>query len=158
MKLRLLALACALSCFAVSGQEMEGFSAPVKAKEFVVYAAEEQTVPAGKKGAVDLQFHVVDGFHVNSHRPKSELLIRTELKLDPAVGVTTGELLYPSGKPYQLGDETLDVYTGAFAVTVPIQATTGSHTIHGELRYQACDRAACYPVKKLPVEIVVQAK
>lgn len=158
MTLRLLALVCALSSLALPAQELEGFSTPVKAKEFVVYAAEEQTVPAGKKSAVDLQFHVVEGFHVNSHQPKSELLIRTDLKLDSAAGVTTGDVRYPAGRPYQLGDDTLDVYTGAFAVTVPLVATTGTHTIHGELRYQACDKAACYPVRKLPVEIVVQAK
>lgn len=158
MKLQLLAVACIVSCLAVSGQQIEGFSAPVKSKQFVVYAAEEQTVPAGKKGAVDLQFHVIDGYHVNSHRPKSELQIRTELKLDEAAGVTTGDPTYPGGKPYRLADETLDVYTGAFAVTVPILATAGGHSIHGVLRYQACDKSACYPVRALPVELVVQAK
>ncbi len=164
MRPLLLTLAVALSTLTacsnqtVSGQELEGFSTPVKAKNFIVYSAQQQTIPAGKKAAVDLQFYVVDGFHVNSHRPKSELLIRTDLKLDPTPGVTAGELVYPLGKPFQLGDETLDVYTGAFAVTLPLSVTAGDHLIHGTLRYQACDHAACFPVKSLPVEIQVRAK
>jgi hypothetical protein len=27
----------------------------------------------------------------------------------------------------------------------------GKYAIHGELKYQACDNAACYPPKKLPI-------
>jgi len=43
-------------------------SAP-KPKSFVVYAAEQQNVPAGKRSVLELHFRVVDGFHVNSHTP-----------------------------------------------------------------------------------------
>jgi len=32
------------------------------------------------------------------------------------------------------------------------------HTIDGSLRYQACDKAACYPPKSLPVQVMVAAK
>jgi hypothetical protein len=46
----------------------------------VAYAAEAQTVAAGKPAVLELRFHVADGFHVNSHTPKSEMLIATTLK------------------------------------------------------------------------------
>ena len=45
-----------------------------------------------------------------------------------------------------------------FTVKVPVVAAAGEHTVDGSLRYQACDNAACYPPKSLPVQVVVTAK
>ena len=45
---------------------------------------EQQMVAAGKRSVLELHFRVVDGFHVNSHTPKSELLIPTQI--DVAAG------------------------------------------------------------------------
>jgi DsbC/DsbD-like thiol-disulfide interchange protein len=133
----------------------------MKPKQYVNYAAEEQVVKAGKKSVVELRFHVTDGFHVNSHTPKSELLIPTNLTLQPAAGVKAATIEYPAGTEYSFSfepGEKLDVYTGAFTVKVPVIAESGSHTVDGVLRYQACDNAACYPPKSLPVQVVVTAK
>ena len=41
---------------------------------------------------------------------------------------------------------------------VPVVAEAGKHTIDGTLRYQACDHAACYPPKTLPVQVIFTAK
>jgi Disulphide bond corrector protein DsbC len=134
---------------------------PAKPKQYVSYAADEQTVKAGKKSVVELRFRVTEGFHVNSHTPKSELLIPTNLTLQPAAGVKADAIEYPAGTAYSFSfepGEKLDVYTGAFAVKLPVVAEAGSHTVSGVLRYQACDNAACYPPKSLPVEIVLTAK
>jgi hypothetical protein len=55
-----------------NAQQVGNLDAPApKPKSFVVYAAEQQNVPAGKRSVLELHFHVVDGFHVNSHTPKS---------------------------------------------------------------------------------------
>ncbi len=54
-----------------------------KPKSFVIYAAEQQTVTAGKRSVLEFHFRVVDGYHVNSHTPKSELLIPTQMNLQP---------------------------------------------------------------------------
>jgi hypothetical protein len=135
--------------------------APVKAKSYVLYAAEAQTVAAGKSAVLELRFHVVDGYHVNSHTPKSELLIPTVLKLDAVDGVKAGALEYPAGKAYSFSfdpAEKLDVYAGDFIVKLPVVATAGEHTINGTLRYQACDNAACYPPKSVPVQVLFTAK
>jgi hypothetical protein len=134
---------------------------PVKPKQYVSYAAEEQVVKAGKKAVVELRFRVTEGFHVNSHTPKSELLIPTNLTLQPAAGVKADAIEYPAGTAYSFSfepNEKLDVYSGAFAVKLPLVAEAGSHTVSGVLRYQACDNAACYPPKSLPVEVVLTAK
>jgi hypothetical protein len=136
-------------------------AAPVKAKSYVVYAAEEQSVAAGKRSVVELNFRVVDGFHVNSHTPKSELLIPTQLALQPVAGVKVAAIEYPAGTAYSFSfdaSEKLDVYSGAFTVKLPVLADAGEHTLRGTLRYQACDHAACYPPKSLPIQVIFTAK
>ncbi len=137
------------------------FTGPAKTQSHVSYVAEPQSVVAGKPGVLELQFRVADGFHVNSHTPKSELLIATSLTMEPASGVSAGKLEYPKGMAYSFPlqpEETLDVYSGAFTVLLPVEAKAGEHTLTGVLRYQACDRAACYPPKSLPVQVLFTAK
>jgi DsbC/DsbD-like thiol-disulfide interchange protein len=133
----------------------------VKPKAYVVYAAEPQNITAGKRSVLELHFRVVDGFHVNSHTPKSELLIPTQIALQPAPGVKAETLEYPAGSSYSFSfdpSEKLDVYSGAFTVKLPVVAEAGTHTVDGALRYQACDHAACYPPKSLPVQVIFTAK
>ena len=130
-------------------------------KGYVTYAAEPQVVKAGKPGVIELHFRVREGFHVNSHTPKSELLIPTAIKLQPADGVKASDVVYPAATQYSFAfepKEKLDVYTGLFTVKVPIVAAAGEHTIDGTLRYQACDNAACYPPKTLPVQVLFTAR
>ena len=156
-----IATALVLSSSLLLAQQGTLTSPTPKTKQYVVFVSEEQAVKAGKKSVVELHFKVGDGFHVNSHTPKSELLIPTNLTLKPGAGVTASAAEYPAGTAYSFSfepGEKLDVYTGAFTVKVPVVAEAGSHTVDGVLRYQACDNAACYPPKSLPVEFVVNAK
>jgi hypothetical protein len=145
-----------------NAQQVENLDAPApKPKSFVLYAAEQQNVPAGKRSVLELHFRVVDGFHVNSHTPKSELLIPTQFALQPAAGVKAEAVEYPAGTSYSFSfdpTEKLDVYSGAFTVKLPVVADAGTHTVDGTLRYQACDHAACYPPKSLPVQVIFTAK
>ena len=134
---------------------------PVKVKQFVAYAPEQQVVPVGKRAVLELRFQVQGGFHVNSHVPKSKLQIPTRVELAPEAGVKVAEAQYPVGTPYRQtgeGAETLDVYSEAFVVKVPVVATAGAHDLKGALTYQACDKAACYPPKKLALDVVFTAK
>jgi DsbC/DsbD-like thiol-disulfide interchange protein len=157
-----IAMALLLSPGTSHAQQVGNLDAPaVKPKSFVVYAAEQQQVPAGKRSVLELHFRVVDGFHVNSHTPKSELLIPTQITLQPATGVKAETVEYPAGTSYSFSfdpSEKLDVYTGAFTVKLPVVAEAGTHTVDGALRYQACDHAACYPPKSLPVQVIFTAK
>jgi Disulphide bond corrector protein DsbC len=147
---------------ALVAQEIGRLDAPAtKAKSYVVYAAEQQSVAAGKRSVLELHFRVVEGFHVNSHTPKSELLIPMQITLQPVAGVKMAAVEYPAGISYSLAvdpSEKLDVYTGAFTVRLPVVAEPGEHAVDGTLRYQACDRAACYPAKNLPVQVIFTAK
>jgi DsbC/DsbD-like thiol-disulfide interchange protein len=143
-------------------QQIGNLDAPAaKPKSYVVYAAEQQNVTAGKRSVLELHFRVVDGFHVNSHTPKSELLIPTQISFQPAAGVKAEAVEYPAGTSYSFSfdpTEKLDVYTGAFTMKLPVVAEAGTHTVDGTLRYQACDHAACYPPKSLPVQVIFTAK
>jgi hypothetical protein len=143
-------------------QQIGNLDAPArKPKSYVVYAAEQQNITAGKRSVLELHFQVVDGFHVNSHTPKSELLIPTQILLQPAAGVKAEAVEYPAGTSYSFSfdpSEKLDVYSGAFTVKLPVVAEAGTHTVDGTLRYQACDHAACYPPKSLPVQVIFTAR
>jgi hypothetical protein len=146
----------------VPAQQIGNLDAPAaKPKSYVVYAAEQQVVRAGKRSVLELNFRVVDGFHVNSHTPKSEFLIPTQVSFQSAAGVKAEAVEYPAGRLYSLSfdpSEKLDVYSGAFTVKLPVIAEAGTHTVDGTLRYQACDHAACYPPKTLPVQVIFTAK
>jgi DsbC/DsbD-like thiol-disulfide interchange protein len=137
---------------------MDGAQHP---RQYVTYAAEAQTVAAGRRGVVELRFRVVDGFHVNSHTPGQEMLIATTLTLLPADGVKESEPEYPAGQAYAFAfdpADKLNVYAAEFTVRLPVVATAGEHAVEGSLKYQACDNASCYPPRTVPVKVLFNAK
>jgi len=110
---------------------------------------------------LELHFHIDEGFHVNSHTPKSESQIPTKVDFVPVDGVKLGAAEYPAGKPYSFSfdpSEKLDVYSDDFVVKVPMVASAGEHELQGELGYQACDHAACYPPRTLALDVLFTAK
>jgi len=120
-------------------------------------------ITRGKPSTVSLKFHVGAGFHVNSNHPKSEFLIPTSLKFSPPTDIMIGGVTFPPGEEMSFAfapDDKLSVYTGEFPVTVQVRPLAGvlpaKYMIHGELRYQACDNAACYPPRKVPVQFEVR--
>ena len=112
---------------------------------------------------MNLRFRVGSGFHVNSNQPKSEFLIPTVLKLSAPTDIVIGRVTYPAGTEMSFTfapDDKLSVYSGEFPVVVEVrplaEVIPAKYMIRGELRYQACDKAACYPPKKLPVQFEIQ--
>lgn len=121
------------------------------------------SIMQGKPGTVPLSFRVERGYHINSNKPKSEFLIPTSLKIDAATDIVIGRISYPEGKDMSFAfapDEKLNVYTGDFEVGVlvrPLRSVqSGKYMVRGTLKYQACDNAACYPPKQLPVSFAVR--
>lgn len=119
----------------------------------------------GEPGAVELDFRVKQGFHINSNHPNSAYLIPTALKLDAPTDIAIGKIDYPQGRNLSFAfapDEKLNVYSGDFAVKVTVHplhtAMPGKYNVRGQLRYQACDDRACYPPRSLPVRFEVQVK
>ena len=121
------------------------------------------TVTRGRSNPVNLRFRVGAGFHVNSNQPKSEFLIPTVLKLSAPTDIVIGRVTYPAGTDMSFAfapEDKLSVYTGEFPVVVEVRPLAdvipAKYMIRGELKYQACDRAACYPPKKLQVQFEVK--
>jgi hypothetical protein len=121
------------------------------------------TVTRGKPGNVELTFRVVQGFHINSNQPHSEFLIPTALKLNAPTDIVIGRVTYPPGQDRAFTfapQDPLSVYSGTFPLTVVVRPLSnvvpGRYMVRGQLKYQACDNAACYPPQQLPVEFEVK--
>jgi len=117
----------------------------------------------GHPGTVELHFRISSGFHINSNQPKQEYLKKTELKLDAPTDIVITKITYPEGEDRSFPfapDEKLSVYSGDFDIGVivrPLKAVLPTkYAIHGTLKYQACDNAACYPPKQMPVSFEVK--
>jgi hypothetical protein len=124
---------------------------------------EQVTVTRGSGTPVSFHFRVGPGFHINSNTPKSEFLIPTALKMDAPTDIALTRVSYPPGKDMTFPfapNEPLNVYTGDFTITMTVRplhtVQPGKYAIHGDLKYQACDNAACYPPKHLPVDFEVK--
>ena len=128
-------------------------------KQHVELITDSLQLAANRPQDIELRFRVEPGFHINSHKPKDELLLPTVLKLEPG-SLHVAAQQYPPGQHFrlQIGDgEDLDVYQGEFRIMMRVEAPKGATTLNGSLRYQACDTAACYPPKTLPIQIAVTA-
>lgn len=124
-------------------------------------------VTAGHSVLVELKFHVGNGYHVNSNKPRADYLIPTTLSLAAPAKLKIEKITYPAGAditlPFDSTDK-LNVYSGEFAVAASLNAsptlTPGAYSVNGEIRYQACNDNSCFPPKKMPVqfEVVVSAR
>lgn len=121
------------------------------------------TISRGTAGTVTLNFHVAPGFHINSNKPAAEYLIPTLLRLDVPTDIVVGKTAYPPGEEMSFAfapNEKLSVYSGDFSLSVSVRPLASvlpsKYEFHGNLRYQACDNAACYPPKNLPVQFEVK--
>jgi hypothetical protein len=120
-------------------------------------------IDRGHPGTVELEFRVARGYHINSNHPHQEYLKKTELKLDAPTDIAIGRISYPAGFdrsfPFAPKDK-LNVYSGDFAIDVIVHPLStvlpAKYAVHGFLKYQACDNAACYPPRQLPVTFEVK--
>ncbi len=117
---------------------------------------------AGASTDLALDFRIGTDFHINSNKPKAEYLIPTVLKLNPSEPVTVADVTYPAGEEMSFAfspNEKLSVYSGDFTINTvlkaPASAAAGTYPVKGELRFQACDRSACYPPRSIPVQFQV---
>ena len=136
---------------------------PGKSPTLTMVAVPLITAQRAQATMVNLNFRVPAGYHINSNTPKSEFLIPTALKMDLPTDIILGKIEYPEGEDRSFPfspDEKLNVYSGDFTIAVAVHplhsVVPGKYVMHGVLRYQACDNAACYPPKNLPVNFEVK--
>ena len=49
----------------------------------------------------------------------------------------------------------LGVFWVALWLVPLVTVVPGKYAFHGQLKYQACDKAACYPPRQLPVDFLI---
>jgi hypothetical protein len=136
---------------------------PGKAPTLTVAPLPLVTAQRTQQTMVNLDFRIPLGYHINSNTPKSEFLIPTALKMDLPTDIILGKIEYPAGEDKSFPfspDERLSVYSGDFTIAVAVHplhsVVPGKYQMRGVLRYQACDNAAYYPPKSLPVSFEVK--
>lgn len=134
-------------------------SHPANSVQFL--APVEVEVPANTSSTVEMHFKIADGLHINSHAPHGASLIPTQVMVAESTGLTTQTIDFPAGIdtsfPFAPAEK-ISVYTGEFVLKAHVKASAGRHTWQGILRYQACDKEACMPPRKLPVGFDVIGK
>jgi DsbC/DsbD-like thiol-disulfide interchange protein len=148
--------------FALFASAMAMAQRPASVPRVTAAPIEDVTVKQGGSVPVEMQFRVAPGFHINSNKPKSELLLPTVVSLDVPTNVSVAKVTYPTGEELAFPfspDEKLSVYTGDFTVKGLVFAAKstpkGTYRVHGNLRYQACDNRACYPPTNIPLSFDV---
>ena len=161
---RTLAVFGMLASLLCGGKTAQQPDIPRQGRSFVSFEpASSVTVTPGHKAPVSFTFRVLRGYHINSNQPTAPELIPTQLQFTPPGEVVVGKVQYPAGVlmsfPFD-PTQKLSVYSGNVIIRAVViaqsSATPGTYTVHGELKYQACDNNACYPPKKLPVEFTVK--
>ena len=149
----------AILCVSLRAQDFSEHRAP----SVKMSPAGVTPVTRGKPGKVTLHFEVESGYHVNSNTPSAEFLIPTSLKLTAPTDIVIGRITYPQGQEMSFEfapDQKLSVYSGGFDIGVVVRPLVGvvaaKYAVRGQLKYQACDKAACYPPKQLPVDFGIQ--
>jgi hypothetical protein len=159
VKIGLLVAAVLGAALGVLAQDSPGNRRP----SVILQPTEIIPISRGHSGTVELMFRVPSGFHINSNLPHQEYLKKTELKLDAPTDILVRKVSYPDGEDRSFPfapDEKINVYSGDFTITVEVRplktVLPTKYAVHGYLNYQACDNAACYPPRKLPVTFEVR--
>ena len=100
---------------------------PVPASNTIVsprLAADTDQLVPGKPFRLAVVADIKAGWHVNSHTPKEDFLIPTEVRLKPAPGLAFSAVTYPKHKEtkFSFSDQPLAVYEGRAVFVVPGKA------------------------------------
>jgi hypothetical protein len=139
-------------------------SAALAQQQYVTVApVDAVAVAPGKTAAVKIDARVNQGFHINSNKPNSDLLIATEFKFSLPTELIIAGVTYPAGQqltfPF-MPNEPLSVYSGDFQVAANVRASQhahpGTYRVHAQLKYQACNDRQCFAPKTMPVDFDVK--
>ena len=92
---------------------------------------------------------VKNGYHIQAHKTKDELIIPTTLEIAGDNGFSTKSQVFPPAKEFRLTgtDQYLEVYDGNFEIQTSLGMSRGIrdgvYRLNGILKYQACDSLRC---------------
>lgn len=121
-----------------------------------------EPVPAGREFQVAVVAQILQGFHMNSHKPSEDYLIPTTITPQPPPGIEVLDTIYPDGRTEKFSfspDKPLNVYTGTVTLRLRLMAEPGAPIGPSDfpltLRYQACNDTTCLPPVKLPITVKI---
>lgn len=106
-------------------------------------------VKAGGELKLGVKVTVAEGWHINSNKPKDDLLVPSELSLAARTGFQAGTIVYPQAKEIKLGfqDAPLVVFEGSsyagMIVKVAESVQPGEYWLKYTWSYQACNNKSC---------------
>lgn len=118
-------------------------------------------VPRGSAFEVAVVVGVMEGFHMQAHKPSEDYLIPTVLTAKLPTGFKELGTSYPQGVEQKLSftDKPLLVYTDHFTVRAKFAAATnaplGKMKLPFTLQYQACNDSVCLPPVRIPVAATI---
>lgn len=141
------------------------FAADSKPAQVTIDPVAPVTAVRGKPAKAEIHLKVGTGFHINSNKPTSDLLIPTALEFAPEARIKIGKVEYPAGQDLRIPiapDERLSVYAGDVKIvaplTVPASTPPGPYNLKAMLTYQACSDNACFPPKKIALDVPVNVQ
>jgi len=120
------------------------------------------TVTRGQTAEETLTFYLRAGYHVNSNKPNDDYLI--PLRLTWTGPLEAGEIVYPESgtEKSSFTEKPLSVYSGTFRIVTkfqaPASAASGTVTMTGKLRYQACNDHECLRPQTVSIQAPVEIR
>src|SRR5207302_6758356 len=141
------------------------FAADNKTAQVTVDPVAPVTAVKGKPAKAEIHLKVGSGFHINSNKPTSDLLIPTAVEFVPDAHIKIGKVEYPAGQDFKIPlapDEKLSVYSGEVKIVAPLMVARatppGSYNLKATLTYQACSDNACFPPKRIALDVPVNVQ
>ena len=134
---------------------------PGDSDEIVVLKSQQVIVEAYSSGVIHLEVKVKEGFHIQAHELKDDLLVPTTLEIRQDENFIIEAPVFPPSKKFRLEgtDSELDVYDGQFEILSPFRAKRkGKYRLGGTLKYQACDSARCLFPRSIDFVVDVYVK
>lgn len=129
----------------------------------LIVAASASAASVAQGGRVTLYADVTPkpGMHVYSPEQKDVIPVAVQIEADAAV--RPGATKYPKPEKYFFAplEETQLVFSRPFRLAREVTVTapvSGTVTIRGSLRYQACDDAVCYMPQTVPMSWTVAVR
>ncbi len=138
---------------------------PIPASNTIIaprLAADADRLVAGAPFRLAVVADVKAGWHVNSHTPKEDFLIPTEIRIKPAAGLVFSPVKYPKHKEtkFSFSDQPLAVYEGRTVFLVPgtvdAKAAPGPRTLTAVISYQPCNDNQCLPPAELTATLTLE--
>jgi len=115
------------------------------------------------KFSAEVNVHISDNWHINSHKPNDEFLIPTELRIAPSAEYKISRIIFPKPiiKRLAFSEQPLSIFEGDFGIQIEgkiLKNADSSVTLKGSLYYQGCNDQVCLPPAEVPFVLEIPVR